>query len=144
MGFEIKWAYQGFDAYKAGDYIGMAETMKGLNGTIARTGCFGADIKGGCSKAKYNKLRAAKNPDDPELPQVLHLPYLAGEGSTVGGSQFYIDIKGIEDEAILKYKLRYSENFEWVKGGKLPGLFGGSKSCSGNRPVTGNNCFSAR
>lgn len=44
----------------------------------------------------------------------------------------------------LRYTLRFSEEFEFVKGGKLPGLCGGPENVSGGRPADGHNGFSAR
>jgi len=46
--------------------------------------------------------------------------------------------------AELRYTLRFSENFDFVKGGKLPGLCGGPENVSGGRPANGVNGFSAR
>ncbi|HSI63143.1 MAG TPA: hypothetical protein VLE43_08485, partial [Candidatus Saccharimonadia bacterium] len=40
--------------------------------------------------------------------------------------------------------VRFSKDFDWVKGGKLPGLCGGPDNVSGGRPATGTNGFSAR
>ncbi|KAF5372895.1 hypothetical protein D9758_001456 [Tetrapyrgos nigripes] len=50
-------------------------------------------------------------------------------------------------EATLGYSVYFPDGFEWVKGGKLPGLYGGddpegSKSCSGGRRDP--TCFSVR
>jgi len=40
--------------------------------------------------------------------------------------------------------VRFSPDFEWVKGGKLPGLSGGPKNVTGGRPANGRNGFSCR
>lgn len=42
----------------------------------------------------------------------------------------------------LSYTVRFSEGFEWVKGGKLPGLCGGPENVSGGRRADGTNGFS--
>jgi len=47
----------------------------------------------------------------------------------------------------FSYEIWFPKKFQFVKGGKLPGLYGGddpkvAKSCSGGRRAT--NCFSAR
>jgi hypothetical protein len=47
------------------------------------------------------------------------------------------------DEALLRYWLRFSEGFEFVRGGKLPGLFGGTGP-SGGRIPNGHDGFSLR
>lgn len=46
--------------------------------------------------------------------------------------------------AELRYTLRFSPNFEFIKGGKLPGLCGGPDNVSGGRRADGTNGFSAR
>ncbi|MDZ4852296.1 MAG: hypothetical protein SGI77_23660 [Pirellulaceae bacterium] len=44
----------------------------------------------------------------------------------------------------LSYTLQFADDFEFVKGGKLPGLSGGPKSVTGGNPADGKNGFSAR
>ena len=51
---------------------------------------------------------------------------------------------GRRDAAELTYILRFGRGFDWVKGGKLPGLCGGPDNVSGGRPANGMNGFSAR
>ena len=51
---------------------------------------------------------------------------------------------GDRESAELKYTLRFSSDFEFVKGGKLPGLSGGPENISGGKPANGTNGFSAR
>ncbi len=46
--------------------------------------------------------------------------------------------------AEMRYTLRFSKGFDFVKGGKLPGLCGGPENVSGGRPANGRNGFSAR
>jgi len=48
------------------------------------------------------------------------------------------------DRAELSYRVRFAPGFEWVKGGKLPGLAGGPENVSGGHPATGTNGWSAR
>lgn len=51
---------------------------------------------------------------------------------------------GTHQSAELRYTVRFSPEFDWVKGGKLPGLCGGPENVSGGRPADGTNGFSAR
>ncbi|OYW30870.1 MAG: hypothetical protein B7Z47_02835 [Chthoniobacter sp. 12-60-6] len=51
---------------------------------------------------------------------------------------------GTHAAAELSYTLRFSKGFDFVKGGKLPGLCGGPDNVSGGRRATGTNGFSAR
>jgi len=69
-----------------------------------------------------------------------------------GGFSFYahgpseVDLTKAK-EAVFAYSVMFPEGFVWVKGGKLPGFYGGdseeeSISCSGGRRDTA--CFSSR
>ncbi len=51
---------------------------------------------------------------------------------------------GKNETAELSYTMRFSKDFDFVKGGKLPGLCGGPENVSGGRPADGKNGFSAR
>lgn len=51
---------------------------------------------------------------------------------------------GKHEAAQLSYTVRFSPEFDFVKGGKLPGLCGGPDNVSGGRRATGTNGFSAR
>ncbi|MCY2976332.1 MAG: hypothetical protein NTW52_16880 [Planctomycetota bacterium] len=51
---------------------------------------------------------------------------------------------GDRESAQLKYTMRFSTDFDFVKGGKLPGLSGGPENISGGKPADGKNGFSAR
>lgn len=85
--------------------------------------------------------------------KVLRVRYPAGSASPavsrkhnlpLGGAQFYADL-GISPKKSLRlsYYLKFSENFDFVKGGKLPGLFGGAGNSGGEIP-NGNDGFSTR
>jgi hypothetical protein len=47
---------------------------------------------------------------------------------------------------LLTYEVAFPAGFDWVKGGKLPGLRGGPDviGCDGGRQPNGTNCFSMR
>ncbi len=49
-----------------------------------------------------------------------------------------------EDRVELAYQVRFAENFDFAKGGKLPGLCGGPESVTGGNRANGKNGFSAR
>lgn len=81
---------------------------------------------------------------------VLQVTYPAKSFShDTGGTQFYnlwnISSGGNFLSMMLTYELAFENGFDWVKGGKLPGLRGGlnSTGCSGGNQPTGD-CFSAR
>lgn len=46
---------------------------------------------------------------------------------------------------MLEYEVYFPGSFDFVMGGKLPGMHGGNLQCSGYSSVpNGNNCFSTR
>ena len=45
-----------------------------------------------------------------------------------------IDLRGSFEELYFSYRVRFEDGFEFVRGGKLPGLFGGRGNVGGNRP----------
>ncbi|RXW21637.1 hypothetical protein EST38_g4206 [Candolleomyces aberdarensis] len=81
---------------------------------------------------------------------VLQVTYPAKSFShETGGTQFFNLWNNTSGgnflSMILTYELAFEDGFDWVKGGKLPGLRGGlnSTGCSGGNQPTGD-CFSAR
>ncbi len=82
---------------------------------------------------------------------VLQATYPAGSFShESGGAQFYNlwnNTNGNPFQSmIVSYELAFPQDFDWVKGGKLPGLRGGlnSTGCSGGNEPDGRDCLSAR
>lgn len=47
-------------------------------------------------------------------------------GPANGGVQFKVPLGDSHDELYLYYRVRFAPGFQWVKGGKLPGLVGGT------------------
>ncbi|KAJ6586938.1 polysaccharide lyase family 14 protein [Mycena vulgaris] len=82
---------------------------------------------------------------------VLQVTYPAGSFSgDTGGAQFYnlwntTQSSGFQS-MLLSYEVAFDAGFDWVKGGKLPGLRGGLSptGCSGGNESTGLDCFSTR
>lgn len=64
-----------------------------------------------------------------------------GVGPSQGGVQFLVPFQKNYNELFLSYRVRFGKNFEFVKGGKLPGLVGG-KHPTGCKPNVDG--FSAR
>ncbi|KAI0092951.1 hypothetical protein BDY19DRAFT_868549, partial [Irpex rosettiformis] len=82
---------------------------------------------------------------------VLEVTYPQGSFShDTGGSQLYSlwnTSDGSQFHSVLvTYEVAFDTNFDFVKGGKLPGLRGGPDpdGCSGGNASTGTNCFSTR
>ena len=59
-----------------------------------------------------------------------------GEGPSGGGAQWIAEFDDGMEEAYLSYRVKFRSGFDFVRGGKLPGLAGGSAP-SGNAPPTG-------
>ncbi|MCA9659451.1 MAG: hypothetical protein KC486_13980 [Myxococcales bacterium] len=55
----------------------------------------------------------------------IHYPK-GGVGPSEGGAQWRADLGGAYDELYLAYRVRFADGFDFVLGGKLPGLVGGS------------------
>ncbi|CAO3611853.1 unnamed protein product [Cunninghamella echinulata] len=70
-----------------------------------------------------------------------------GQGS-IGGAEFFSQPPGNQayDSLYIKYDLAFDSTFQWVQGGKLPGVFGGppGSGCTGGNAADGKNCFSVR
>jgi len=80
---------------------------------------------------------------------VLQVEYPAGSYShDTGGTQFYALFNGTTDQQamMVSYEIAFDEGFDFVKGGKLPGMRGGPSTvgCDGGNASTGHDCFSQR
>lgn len=86
--------------------------------------------------AKVLRVRYPKNSASPSVSREENKP--------LGGAQFCAKLGITSRDALrLSYYVRFSENFDFVKGGKLPGLFGGSGNSGGEIP-DGTDGFSTR
>jgi len=82
---------------------------------------------------------------------VLQVRYPAGsfQDNNAGGAQMYAlwNSSGSAFQSMMiSYEVAFDSGFDWVKGGKLPGLRGGPdpNNCSGGNQANGTNCFSSR
>ncbi len=66
----------------------------------------------------------------------------ADEDTPLGGASFYAPFSSAR-ALCLHYKLRFPDNFAFVKGGKLPGLYAG-EAPSGGEKVSGRDGWSVR
>jgi len=77
---------------------------------------------------------------------VLRVHYAAGSYSQTHdrprGSGFYATPTSSHTSMMLSYDVFFDTNFDFVKGGKLPGLWGGSQTCTGGRHS--DDCFTLR
>ncbi|KAF8798713.1 polysaccharide lyase family 14 protein [Phlegmacium glaucopus] len=82
---------------------------------------------------------------------VLRVTYSEGSFShDTGGAQLYTLWNTTDgsnfNTMMVTYELAFDAGFDWVKGGKLPGIRGGlnSTGCSGGNKADGQDCFSSR
>ena len=66
-----------------------------------------------------------------------------GEGPGEGGAQWIVELDEGYEEAYLSYRVKFAEGFDFVRGGKLPGLAGGSAP-SGSAPADGVRGWTGR
>ncbi|KAI9485052.1 hypothetical protein BDB00DRAFT_773747 [Zychaea mexicana] len=70
------------------------------------------------------------------------------KGDITGGTEFYL--RPFNDTSFkrgyVRYDVAFDENLDWVKGGKLPGIYGGepTSGCTGGKQADGTRCFSVR
>ncbi|KAG6861776.1 hypothetical protein C0995_012280 [Termitomyces sp. Mi166 len=96
--------------------------------------------------ASHRKARPRTKWSDAESS--IQLFYPAGSinpaQKPVGGAQFYatpLDLTGAKNVS-LGYSVFFPEGFDWVLGGKMPGLYGGHAGCSGGNAAL--DCWSTR
>ena len=114
----------------------------GPNVTQRKDGAFGLDrwtlVDAGAPVAGGTALRVhyPRGSASPEASRSY--------GSPGGGMQMFLPATGRSlDDAYLRYWVRFPTDFEFVRGGKLPGLFGGTEVSGGEQP-NGTNGFSTR
>jgi hypothetical protein len=66
-----------------------------------------------------------------------------GVGPEEGGAQWNLKLRESYPEVYCSYMVRFAPGFDFVKGGKLPGLAGGKANTGGRKP-DGNDGWSAR
>ncbi|KAF9533680.1 hypothetical protein CPB83DRAFT_890147 [Crepidotus variabilis] len=104
------------------------------------------------SNSRASSQKASSSDDDGavEPSSLIQLLFPAGSidpGQTEkpqGGTQFYaspIELSNAKN-VTLEYSVFFPEDFDWVLGGKLPGLYGGHTGCSGGNAAI--DCFSTR
>jgi hypothetical protein len=117
---------------------------------------FWSTANGGTPMAQALKVQSGKlgvETAAPDGAMAMACNYQAGKVGGSSGLSFYasgqindVDIVNA-NEVLFSYSVFFDNSFSWVKGGKLPGLYGGvdfdgAKSCSGGSKR--EDCFSAR
>ncbi len=74
----------------------------------------------------------------------LRIHYPEGSvGPSEGGAQWRLELGASYDELYLAYRLKFGDGFDFVRGGKIPGLIGGEANTGGDAP-DGTDGWSAR
>ncbi|KAA0015624.1 hypothetical protein F0A16_20100 [Salinicola corii] len=108
-----------------------------------------ADGLGGQRRWGEQNLQVLDRADSGLDSSALRVHYPAGTSSPSdaeeGGAGFVMPVPALRqaDRACLRYRVRFPTGFAFVKGGKLPGLYGGDGPTGGDE-VTGKNGFSMR
>ncbi|MFE6893575.1 polysaccharide lyase [Streptomyces sp. NPDC057694] len=121
-----------------------ADTVAGLFGaqvSARHAGSFGLDraallLGGGPVPGPVLRVRYPARSASPTVARTYDRPE--------GGAQLYLPLRsGPVDRLHLRYCLRFPSGFDFVKGGKLPGLYGGTDT-SGGRIPDGTDGLSTR
>lgn len=137
-GLSTKFSKENWNNYK----VGSAPDVK-KDFSAPWNGCTGFVLGGKpCNPSVKNHAQVKKNPSGSD--SVMNIQFKKGLYASQSGGQFYKDVS-LGDSAALDYEVYFPKGFQWRKGGKLPGLYGGNKQCSGSKVLpNGKNCFSTR
>ena len=79
--------------------------------------------------------RAAIVEGDSVTGKAVRVSYPSGSfGPSMGGAQWRAFLSGNHDTVTMRYRVRFGSDFDFVKGGKLPGLCGSKCNTGGNVP----------
>jgi hypothetical protein len=127
-----------------------AQTLFRQDFNAAPLGTYGPDAlaSGWMGATPYNGIREGRvtvfdGPDAREGRSIQVLYPRGGVGPQAGGAQWKMNLGARHDELSCAYAVRFAPDFEFVKGGKLPGLVGGTANTGGEKP-TGRDGWSAR
>lgn len=70
---------------------------------------------------------AIANDPDGTGEKVMVVNFRAHKYASASGAQLYADVNLDNDKAMLEYSVYFPPGFDFVHGGKLPGLNGGNK-----------------
>ncbi|EPQ50624.1 hypothetical protein GLOTRDRAFT_50303 [Gloeophyllum trabeum ATCC 11539] len=83
--------------------------------------------------------------DDDSALELFYPAHSINPGnSPQGGAEFYAQPLDLSNASsvTLEYSVFFPDDFDWVKAGKLPGIYGGHTGCSGGDDA--DDCFSTR
>lgn len=101
-----------------------------------REGNVSVETEGGGKFHRFLRIRYPKGASSPSGSRK--------SGAPIGGAQWLGTLaSGPVDRLFLRYFVRFAPDFDFVKGGKLPGFYGGER-ISGGRIPDGTDGFSTR
>lgn len=112
-------------------------------------------VDGALKPLTAGKLPAAGTAPDGSSALVANFPAGTVKITSTSGFSFYTEgehngvvVEGAK-EVLFSYSVYFESGFDFVKGGKMPGLYGGTslsqaKTCSGGRQDNRDECFSTR
>lgn len=112
-------------------------------------------VEDALSPLAAGRLPASGSAPDGAVALVADFPAGTVKLASGQGFSFYssgnkngVDVTSAK-EVVFSYSAFFQDGFEFAKGGKMPGLFGGTsmetaKSCSGGKQDGREDCFSAR
>ena len=128
--------------------------LDGLLGALGRRRSHPRSLQPIVARAPSAVPGLTANPESPSLTwnnatsSALQVLYPANSSnpssSPVGGGDFYAQPYDMSSASnmTLEYSVFFPVGFDFVKGGKLPGLYGGKEGCSGGDAAT--DCWSSR
>jgi hypothetical protein len=85
----------------------------------------------------FNKTYALIKPLNSKVIRVIYPKNSYNpSGSVLGGFNFYAQPIDLFNKARFQYKVFFKTRFNWVKGGKLPGLWIGERGANGGTNIT--------
>lgn len=128
------------DAVAASTFVDMGDFAKGLNAFPALRSYWGVNnisfMAENSTSPNFMRVAVPKGAIDPGSMSLRGLPR--------GGAGFKSESIPLGSEhVVLSYKIRFPSDFDFVRGGKLPGLYGGVGNSGGKIP-DGTDGFSFR
>ncbi|VDB84555.1 unnamed protein product [Peniophora sp. CBMAI 1063] len=137
--------YTNFDSFSVTHYAGGQSNMEIVTAAASPT----ASARSVARRSPEDSVStSAANTNQSQDLSILRVLYPEGSINPAnrpqGGAQFYANPLDITEarSVTLEYDVYFPADFEFVLGGKLPGLFGGKESCSGGDAAL--DCFSTR
>ena len=134
--------------FKVSDFAYGKDNMQIVQGIPAAASATMAETLAVASSVPNATAPPATVPTWDNASSIMQLFYPAGSVNPTtepqGGADFYATPLDLADaqNVSLAYSVFFPADFDWVLAGKLPGIYGGHKTCSGGDDAL--SCFSTR